>query len=147
MRLWAIAISQLALVWTMYFDDFLHLSHSSVCKHSDLIISVFFQLFGSSVSGDKLLAYSDCRKALGAMIDFRQAAFGVVRFTTTAGRIAELLLSPRRAIASGNLAPKECERLKGRLQFASGQLFGRRAPLMPKSSRPALEAKVACLGR
>ena len=127
MGLWAIAISQLSLVWTMYFDDFLHISHSSLCKHSDLINSVFFQLFGWRVSGDKLLAYSECCKALGVLIDMRQAAFGVVRFTNTEGRIAELLLSLERAISSKNLIPKECERLTGRLQFASGQLFGRRA--------------------
>ena len=127
MGLWAIAISQLSLVWTMYFDDFLHISHSALCKHSDLIISVFFQLFGWRVSEDKLLAYSGCCKALGVLIDMRQAAFGVVKFTNTESRIAELLLALERAISSKNLIPKECERLKGRLQFASGQLFGRRA--------------------
>ena len=125
--LWAIAIFQLSLVWTMYFDDFLHISHSALCKRSDLIISVFFQLFGWRVSEDKLLAYSGCCRALGVLIDMRQAASGFVRFTNTESRIAELLLALERAISSKNLIPKECERLKGRLQFASGQLFGRRA--------------------
>ena len=89
MGLWAIAISQLSLVWTMYFDDFLHISHSALGKHSDLIISVFFQLFGWRVSEGKLLAYSGCCKALGVLIDMRQAAFGVVKFTNTESRIAE----------------------------------------------------------
>ena len=30
-------------------------------------------------------------------------------------------------MASERMKPKECERLKGRLQFASGQIFGRKA--------------------
>ena len=66
-----IALVQLALVWKMYFDDFLHLSSRALCAHSELIISVFFQLFGWRLSKDKLLDYSSCCKVLGIVLDLR----------------------------------------------------------------------------
>ena len=125
--LWVIALVQLAFVWTTYFDNFLRLSTRALCAHSDLIISVFFQLFGWRLSKDKLLEYSSCCKALGIALDLRQAAFGVAKITNTESRRKELLEALEQAMASGRMKPKECERLKGRLQFASGQIFGRKA--------------------
>ena len=125
--LWVIALVHLTLVWTMYFDDFLHLSSRVLCRHSDMIISMFFQLLGWRVSKDKLLDYSSCCKALGILIDLKQASFGKVFFTNTDSRRSELLDALEKVLETGTLKPKDCERLKGRLQFASGQLFGRKA--------------------
>ena len=103
------------------------LSSKAFCKHSDMIISMFFQLLGWRVSKDKLLDYSSCCKALGTLIDLRQAAFGKAFFTSADSRRSELLDALDKILESGVLKPKECERLKSRLQFASGQLFRRKA--------------------
>ena len=120
-----VAIVQLALVWTMYFDNFLHVSTQTLCKHSDLIISVFFHCSVGACPVRRFL--STACKALGIMIDLRQVAFGTVRFTNTESRRAELLRCLELALDSGKMHPKECEGLKGRLHFAVGQLFGRKA--------------------
>ena len=45
----------------------------------------------------------------------------------TLKRVCELVQSLDAVLASGKLSHSECEKLRGRLQFASGQLFGRRA--------------------
>ena len=79
------------------------------------------------MSKDKLLDHSSCCKALGILIDLRQASFGKVFFSNTDSRRSELLDALEEVLESGKLRPKDCERLKGRLQFASGQLFGRKA--------------------
>ena len=44
--LWSVSVKLLALVWSMYFDDFLHLTRASSARHAELVIGVFLRLFG-----------------------------------------------------------------------------------------------------
>ena len=36
--LWSVSVKLLALVWSMYFDDFLHLTRASSARHAELVI-------------------------------------------------------------------------------------------------------------
>ena len=58
--LWSVSVKLLASVWSMYFDDFLHLTRASYARHAALVLGVFFRLFGWEVSADKLCPYDSC---------------------------------------------------------------------------------------
>ncbi|CAE7844912.1 unnamed protein product, partial [Symbiodinium necroappetens] len=66
-------------------------------------------------------------KVLGIKIDTSEARLGMFKMENTLKRVNELVQSLDAVLASGKLSHSECEKLRGRLQFASGQLFGRRA--------------------
>ena len=125
--LWSVSVRLLALVWSMYFDDFLHLTQGSSARRAELVIGVFFRLLGWEVSADKLCPYDSCCKVLGVMFDLRQAHLGTIFVRNTEKRRTELSGALRSILKAGRLSPKESERLRGRLQFSAGQLFGRRA--------------------
>eukprot|EP00439_Symbiodinium_sp_Y106_P065714 s3009_g10.t1 len=96
----------LALVWSMYFDDFLHLTQGGSARHAELVIGVFFRLLGWDVSADKLCPYDSCCKVLGVLFDLRQAHLGTIFVRNTEKRRSELsraLRHPRcgEAVAKG----------------------------------------------
>ncbi|OLP89189.1 hypothetical protein AK812_SmicGene29352 [Symbiodinium microadriaticum] len=66
-------------------------------------------------------------KVLGIKIDTSEARLGMFKMENTLKRVCELVQSLDAVLTCGKLSYGECEKLRGRLQFASGQLFGRRA--------------------
>ena len=104
--LWCVSVRLLALVWSMYFDDFLHLTQGGSARHAELVIGVFFRLLGWDVSADKLCPYDSCCKVLGVLFDLRQAHLGTIFVRNTEKRRSELsraLRHPRcgEAVAKG----------------------------------------------
>ena len=67
-----------------------------------------------------------CR-VLGVEFDLRMSGQGLAAVANTQDRVTELCEELDSIVASGSLKRAEGERLRGRLQFASGQLFGRSA--------------------
>ena len=123
--LWALGSRLLSLKWSCYFDDFLSLSENSLEKHTDMIISMLFSLLGWKLSEHKLIPYNSICKVLGVQLDLREVSFGTAFVVNTDERIDELMQSLDEALTSGVLGRKDTERLRGRLQFASSQIFGR----------------------
>ena len=125
--LWALGSRLLSLKWSCYFDDFLSLSESSLERHTDMIISMLFSLLGWKLSEHKLIPYDSVCKVLGVQLDLREVSLGTALVVNTDERIDELILmqSLDEALKSGVLSRKDTERLRGRLQFASSQIFGR----------------------
>ena len=66
-------------------------------------------------------------KALGILIDVSNLGQGLTLFDNTPLRKSDLIDSLDRTIKRGTLPKSEALRLRGRLQFASGQLYGRTA--------------------
>ena len=122
--LWRIALVLLKVVWTFYFDDFLNVCRAGESKHMEIVISMFFHLLGWRLSTDKLVPYC---KVLGIVLDLGQARRGLMLMCNTQSRKEELLATLRSILASGSLDRGELAKVRGRLQFASGQLFGRLA--------------------
>ncbi|CAE7390692.1 car, partial [Symbiodinium sp. CCMP2456] len=127
--LWKIGCVLLALIWSCYFDDFLASSWEDASKHLDMIVTMFFRLFGWNVSLDKQLGFDSMCNVLGVTLSLREAKFGVAYFSNTEKRAAELRAVLTEYVTGAASLPKGAElaKLLGRLQFASGQLFGRRA--------------------
>ena len=104
-------------MWLVYFDDFLCLSRSSESKHVDFCVSTLFSLLGWKVSEHKPLDFDT---------DLGQSGAGLFFVTNTVERVEELVAEIDEAMKSNLLPWRDGEKLRGRLQFASSQMFGRR---------------------
>ena len=127
MAIWMLGVKGLSLLWTCYFDDYLHLAKDTESRHLEVVISTFFHLIGWRVSEDKLLPYDTCCKVLGIRLDLKDFKLGIAALANSEKRQTELRQSLEEVIVRGFLQKAEGEKLRGRMQFASGQLFGRRA--------------------
>ncbi|CAE7041545.1 unnamed protein product [Symbiodinium sp. CCMP2592] len=125
--IWRLGVKMFALVWSFYFDDFLSACKPEERRHVEVVISTLFRLLGWDLSLDKLLPYDVCCKVLGIKIDMSEARLGLFKLANTEKRVLELTAALDEVLLAGRLSHSDCERLRGRLQFASGQLFGRRA--------------------
>ena len=126
LALWKIGSSLLHLMWSVYFDDFLCLARCSESRHVDFCVSTLFSLLGWKVSEHKLLDFDTICKVLGVQLDLRQSGSGICFVTNTAERVEELVAEIDEAMKSKLLPRRSGEKLRGRLQFASSQMFGRR---------------------
>ena len=124
--LWKLGASGLDLVWTEYFDDYLSVCGQAFAKRTDFVVSMFFKLLGWEISKDKELSYDSMCVVLGVQINLQDAKLGLCYLRNTAKRRAEALHEIDQALTSGCLEQSESEKLRGRLQFASCQVFGRR---------------------
>ena len=117
-------------LWTSFFDDFGTLAKKDEAQSMDISTSQFFRLLGWIVStGDKDLPFSKSFKALGVEIDFSSWSGRKVTFRNTQKRVQELRAAIGVAIESGKLSASEALSLRGRMQFAKSQIWGRSAKL------------------
>ena len=126
LAIWKIGSSLLKLMWSAYFDDFLCLARASEAKHVDFCVSSIFSLLGWKVSTHKLLPLASICKVLGAQLDLRQSGDSLCLISNTTERVEELVQDIANILSAGALPRVEGERLRGRLQFASTQVFGRK---------------------
>ena len=124
--LWTIGTRLLDLVWSAYFDDFLCVTSEALSKHTDLCVSVLFQALGWEISDHKLVPFSTCCRVLGVVLDLGDTKLWQEFVQNTEDRRKELLDELDAVIATKLLKKHPAERLRGRLQFASCQMFGRR---------------------
>ena len=125
--LWKVGTKLLRLLWTSYFDDFFSVTDVSSARHTDLIISSMFRLLGWKLSEDKLIDYHTMCKVLGVEFDLRMAGAGLAKVSNTEERVRELCEHLDNVLRARRLNKMDGEKLRGRLQFANGQLFGRSA--------------------
>ena len=102
------------------------LARGSESRHVDFCVSTLFSLLGWKVSEHKLLDFDTICKVLGVQLDLRQSGSGTCFVTNTAERVEELVAEIDEAMKSNLLPRRNGEKLRGRLQFASSQMFGRR---------------------
>ena len=82
--------------------------------------------------GDKASPFSCGFNALGVHISLVGYEDGRVGFSNTESRVLEVCQLIDQILAEGRLEAKQAVRLRGRLQFADGQLFGRLGKLCLK---------------
>ena len=125
--MWFIGVTALHLPWSHFFDDFVVFRQSTAATNTGQTVEMLFKLLGwkYAVDGDKAMAFSSSFTALGVDIDLSRSAEGVVEFGNTAKRKAELLETINAILAKGTMTLTEAQKLRGRMQFMDGQLFGR----------------------
>ncbi|CAE7241857.1 unnamed protein product [Symbiodinium sp. CCMP2592] len=123
--MWYIGCWALKLIWSHFFDDFLSLATQVEAKAVDLAISSLFRLLGWKVSEDKDKPFAESFAALGVRVSFERFLQGEVLFHNTEKRVLEVSATLRRAADDPALTQKDLSRIRGRMVFAGGQLFGR----------------------
>ncbi|CAE7222589.1 unnamed protein product [Symbiodinium sp. CCMP2592] len=123
--MWYIGCWALKLIWSHFFDDFLSLTTQIEAKAVDLAISSLFRLLGWKVSEDKDKPFAESFAALGVRVSFERFLQGEVLFHNTDKRILEVSATLRHAADDPALTQKDLSRIRGRMVFARGQLFGR----------------------
>ena len=99
-----------------------------------MAVELLFDLLGwrFAQEGDKAMPFDTVFGALGIQIDLSGFSKGFVEFSNTEKHkhdLSEMVLS---VLSTGSLSPPEALKLRGRLQFADGQLFGRLGKLCLK---------------
>ena len=127
--LWAILTSIFWVISTNYFDDFVSIAESREAASVDYTVKAVFRLLGwrFAKDGPKAPPFCSSLVALGVELDVSQLHNGTVHVANTESRRIELAQSLDQAVGSRSLTKLEALRLRGRMQFASGQFYGRLA--------------------
>ena len=75
--------------------------------------------------GEKANDFSLCFGALGIQIDLSKFNDGIVEFSNTPKRTEELIQTIDGFLCNQRMSLKDSQKLRGRMQFADSQLFGR----------------------
>ena len=125
--LWFLATCALDVLWTNYFDDFVCCCPKSESKHLSMTVHAFFHILGWTFAeaGSKAIDFDGVCKALGVTIDVSLMHQGKVLVDNTESRKRELGEFIDHVVKTKKLSSADALKLRGRMQFTSGQLFGR----------------------
>ena len=126
--IWWIACKCLAIMWSNFYDDFVTFCWSDDCDRTENAVALLFDLLGWQFArdGEKALPFGkNFGETLGIQIDLSSFHRGFVEFSNTEKRQLELCQLIDSILASRTLSSADALKLRGRLQFADGQLFGR----------------------
>eukprot|EP00438_Fugacium_kawagutii_P020965 Skav229911 [mRNA] locus=scaffold877:55323:56321:+ [translate_table: standard] len=114
-------------MWTHFFDDYVAFAPRSLEEATSNAVQLFFRLLGWTIAedGSKAQGFAESLVALGICIDLSQVDSGCVRFTNTEKRVLELVDTIKGFLEAGFITVADAQKLRGRMQFADGQLFGR----------------------
>ena len=132
--IWWIACKCLAVMWSNFYDDFVTLSFEEDAERTSATVELLFNLLGwhFAQDGDKALPFGPSFGALGIQIDLSGFERGFMEFSNTDRRKADLKELVLTIVETGMLSHADALKLRGRLQFADGQLFGRLGKLCLK---------------
>ena len=105
-----------------------------------MVIGAVFSILGWKLSLGKLIDYDTVCKVFGVQFDLNMRGCGLAFVCNTDDRVEELCDALDQVIKNGKLKRSEGERLRGCLQFACGQLFGRRPGITSGSFLPTSRA-------
>lgn len=110
-----------------FYNDFISFSRPKLVGSTERTVAALFRLLGwiFAEEGDKAQPFDLHCSALGVFFDLGVASTGKALVCNTASRCGELCEELRKAIEDGRLLNKQAQRLRGRVQFAESQLFGR----------------------
>ena len=125
--LWWWGCKCLKLCWTNFYDDFVTFTGERLAGNTENAVALFFDLLGWQFAreGDKSSPFGSSFSALGIRVSLEHFTDGWVEFANTESRVMEVCGTIHSVLESGELCYKDAIRLRGRLQFADGQLFGR----------------------
>ena len=125
--LWFLLVTEFMVLATNYFDDYVVLASDDETASLTSCIHMFFNLVGWDFAevGNKAPDFSCLFQALGVVVDVTSMHKGLATVGNTDSRRSELVHVLNSVLEKGALARHEALRLRGRLQFAAGNLFGR----------------------
>ena len=127
--IWHIGVCHLDLAWTSFFDDFLVYSDRELAPHTEKTVEMLFDLLGWKIAkeGSKAMPFASSLDCLGVNINLKEFPSSVVKISNTEERKKEILNQISAHVQSKHMTSSEAQRLRGRMQFAENQIFGRQA--------------------
>ena len=121
--IWFVMVKEFLVLTTNYFDDFVTLGTRTEASALTACIHMVFKLlrWDFAGTGPKAPEFSTLFQALDAQLDVSRLSKGLVLVSNTDGRRCELVEGA--ILAAGKLPKRDA--LRGRLQFAAGEVFGR----------------------
>ena len=125
--IWWIGVVGCKLLWTSFYDDFISFSRPALSKSTEATIVSLFRLLGwvFAEEGEKCMPFDSLFDALGVSFDLSASHLGSVSVRNTETRVVELCNDLQEILDKGSLGSKQAQRLRGRMQFAEAQMFGR----------------------
>ena len=125
--LWFILVVHLDILATNYFDDFVVLGRQGESTHLTSTINSVFTLLGWSFAeeGSKAPPFACMAQALGVKIDVTNMHSGQAWVDNTDSRKDDISTAIQKVTTKRELSTVDALKLRGRLQFTSGQPFGR----------------------
>lgn len=110
-----------------YFDDCVVLGSAVEASTLTGCVKLFFRLLGwrFAETGSKAREFAEIFQAFGISVDVSRLSENLVLFDNTTTRCDEICSALDRVLQERRLCKKEALKLRGRLQFTSGQIFGR----------------------
>eukprot|EP00434_Breviolum_minutum_P045067 symbB.v1.2.040330.t1/scaffold7117.1/size26037/2 len=114
-------------MWSNFYDDYVTFALEENAINTEATVGLLFDLLGwnFAVEGDKASGFDLKFSALGIVVNLEHFLDGYVEFCNTEKRAKELSETIQCFVKSGTMSLLESQRLRGRMQFADGQLFGR----------------------
>ena len=135
--LWWLGCECLKLCWTNFYDDFVTFTGESLAGNAEHAVALFSTFLDSSllvrVTSLSPLVRHLTHLAFVCPWNIFLTVDGRVEFPNTDSRVAEVCGIIKDVLESGELRYKDAIRLRGRLQIADGQLFGRLGKLCLKA--------------
>ena len=124
---WWLGVVGCALMWSSFYDDYIVFSPPSLSRSAELTASSLFKLLGwiFAEDGRKSKPFGVQCEALGVLFELRSSKTGVCHVTNTPSRIEEISMEIHRLLEQGFVTPLEAQKLRGRMQFAESQIYGR----------------------
>ena len=128
-------VKALKIMWSVFFDDYVVFAQDPHARNTEAAVELLFKLLGwnFAIDGDKATSFGDEFSALGVRVNLGEASLGRVSFINTEKRIKELSDAIEKIIEKGSMTVLESQKLRGRMQFADGQIFGRLGKLCMKA--------------
>ena len=127
--IWHLGAFFFALCWSHYFDDFVSVAKDTQVANVHQTITLLFALLGWDLAqgGKKDVPFAEAFCALGVDIVLSSAHLGRVTICNTEKRVHLLVETMKQAQKDRRMSVPQALKLRGKLQFASGQLFGRQS--------------------
>ena len=125
--LWFLGSKLFKIPWTNFFDDFVTIADESEASSMTETVHCLFRLLGWKFAegGSKAPPFNKTFSALGVNIDVSSMARGEVKIDNTESRKKDLCETIGTCLKTTKLSRHDALRLRGRMQFTSGQIYGR----------------------
>ena len=123
----ALGVACFGLLWCSFFDDFPHLEYarlSDIAKSSSCaMLEVLGWRYSTDPKKDKVFASSF--SCLGAEFSLVSTLGSLLSVGNKEGRVASICDMILGCVARGKVTPSEADCMRGRVQYATGQMFDR----------------------
>ena len=115
------------LIWSNYYDDYPQLDLQSAGRSSQNVAETFLELIGwrYSTKPAKRLPMARTFQALGVEYSFEESLQGTIVVRNKPSRVERIVADIDLLLSKGSFTSAEASSLRGRLQFAESQTFGR----------------------